>query len=332
MAESQLQTHGHVRMNDDDLPASFLQDYTLTLPTSQFEVFLASDLSVQRIERIKEHLWLAGRPYFPRSLSTQGVLNRKVIPTTEASLHLVWTSGRIFIKPLPAYLCSDWFWDQYLAVQKASKIKGPALGLLYSYLALVPTELDFALAQEANLLPRRLEWPVWRGLAQRILTQYPSITTYREIPRRYVYGELRFGRLNKIYRYRCFYLLHGFSPLMGASTYADFFKENLGAVTAVTVYIVIVLSAMSVGLSVDELEQNWRFQEACYGFAVFSMMAPVVVVGIVVMVFVPMFLANWSRTIIRERARFAQLYIEPPQKSKRKAKHKDQPPKSASAV
>lgn len=223
------------------------------------------------------------------------MLNRQIVPTTEASLHLVWTAGKIFIKPLPSYLCSDWFWDQYLAAHSASNIKGPALGLLYSYLALVPTELDFALAEETHLLPRDFEWSEWKRLAERVLMQYPSdsITTYSSIPKRYVYGELRLGRLNKIYRYRHSFLLHGFSPLIGASTYGDFFKDNIGAVAVITVYVVLILTAMPVGLAADELEKDWRFQQACYGFAIFSMVAPVVVVGVLLVVFVPMFVTNW---------------------------------------
>jgi hypothetical protein len=143
-------------VNDSDLPASFrTKKHSLALPYDHFDSFIDSDLSVERIESISDHLWLVGRPYLPRPINIQKVLNREIVATGDPSLHLVWTSGKIFVKPLPAYVLSTQFYDKYLRPGKAN---GPALGLLHSYLALVPTELDFALAQDAKLFPSSFEW------------------------------------------------------------------------------------------------------------------------------------------------------------------------------
>ena len=259
------------------LPASFrTKKHSLVLPNNELQDFLESDLSVKRIESIWSYLWLVGRPYLPRPLNIQAVLNRTIIPTTDASLHLVWTSGKIFIKPLPAYIVSEDFYDRCLASPSlpvydrclgSRNPHGDALGLLYSYLALVPTELDFALAQgdEAHLFPRNYEWDKWQTLTNRVLTDYPENTIYQYMPLRYVYGELRLSRLDKIYRYLRGDWLHGYSRLTGSTSYSEFFLEYIGIVTSVTVYIAIVLTAMAVGLVTEGLKDNPAFIGACYG-------------------------------------------------------------------
>ena len=307
-------------IDNNDLPASFrTRTHSLALPCDQFDSFLDSDLSVARIEDILPHLWLVGRPYLPRALNIQNVLNRAIVPTTEPSLHLVWTSGRIFVKALPAYVLSPHFYDHYL---RPSNCHPLALGLLHSYLALIPTELDFELARQANLLPSSLDWTTWRDLTRRVLEDYPDNTIYASLPRRYVYGELRLGRLNKIYR--CLYgdWLHGYSNLTSTTRYVDFFSKNLGAFAALTIYMAVVLSAMSVGLATDSLQSEKAFQRACYGFAVFAIISPMAIVASVVAVAMVMFLANWSRTVAVQRERFDELKIQIP-KNKRRGKTKN---------
>jgi len=287
-------------IEDRELPACFRTEARfLALPSSDLRVFLDQDLCVERINRVSSYLWLVGRPYSPRPINIQLVLDRALTPTTDASLHLVWTSKRIFLKPLPRYLLSDTFYKLFLDLPHPH---GLALGLLQSYLALVPTELDFDLARDAHLFPSGYKWEDWRALTRRVLDDYPGDSVYDHVPVRYRYGELRLTRLDKIYRLRHGELLHGYSNLTGPNSYVDFFVANHIVVTAAIVYVIVVLTAMQVGLAIDGLRNANLFQRACYGFSIFAMVAPIFVMGSVVAIFVVAFFANWCWTATVHRA------------------------------
>lgn len=297
-------------IEDDWLPGNFRTDkHVLTLPIRNVRSFLESDLSVERIDDIQKHLWMVGRPYPPRPLNLQITLNRTIISTTDPSLHLVWKSKRIFVKPLPAYILSARFYEHYLSRPQPL---GPALGLLYTYLALVPTELDFALARDANLIPHSYTWKDWKTLTNRVLNDYPENTIYAYLPRRYVYGELRLSRLDKIYRILYGNWLHGYSKLMGTTSYIDFCTENIGFISTATVYIVVVLTALQLGTATDALNSKAMFQNVCYGFTIFAILLPIVALGLVLALFVLAFFSNFSRTLAAERCRFHAIGMEAP--------------------
>ncbi|KAK5125181.1 hypothetical protein LTR85_000857 [Meristemomyces frigidus] len=302
---------GQPKIDDDELPANYRVDRALVVPSADkpdFDTFLDHDLSVERIDVILRHLWLVGRPYPPRPLSVQNVLNRTTVPTNDAWFHAVWAPGKIFLKPLPRYALSDPFYERYL---KPGKPHALALGFIFTYLALVPTELDFALAQKDHLLPPDYQWHKWKALVSRILTDYPDNTIYPYIHRRYVYGELRHDRLNNIYRYFRHDWLHGFSPLMGASSYGEFLTKHLGSIVSATAYIILVLTAMQVVLATG-IYPHGAFAKASYVFAVFAIVAPLFAIAFVVGALIVMLIANWSRTTASKRKRFKELGIEPP--------------------
>ncbi|KAK3669912.1 hypothetical protein LTR78_010223 [Recurvomyces mirabilis] len=139
-----------------DLPTSFRDnENTLRPPHEDWDVFLEQELSVQGIDEVFDHLWLVGRPYPPRSITIQNVLGRERVPVPDATLQLVRASSKIYIKPLPRYLLAESFYDQYLTPSSMQRT-GPGrdgLGLLFSYLTLVPTETDFDMAQKDHLMP-----------------------------------------------------------------------------------------------------------------------------------------------------------------------------------
>ncbi|GIZ38927.1 hypothetical protein CKM354_000232500 [Cercospora kikuchii] len=299
-------------VRDEDLPASFrFEDHSLASPCDHLERFLTSDLSVGRIEKVASHLWMVGRPHPPRALNLQAVLKREIVPCSDASLHLVWAPGKIFVKPLPRYFLSPAFYERYLQGDDAN---GPALGFLFTYVSLVPTELDFELAQERHLFPSdsSLTWEDWKSLCRKVLKSYPGTKIYdcKSLPMRYKYGELRLSRLNKIHR--CFGgdWLHGYSNMTGLATYGQFFSAHLGFITGFTVYVVLVLTAMQVGLATTQLGSNLDFIRACYGFSVFSIIGPIVAGGAVALLFFIIFFANWARAIVAKRARFGRFQNE----------------------
>lgn len=100
----------------DLLPASFRDDdLSIHTPLHDITKFLHLDLSVQRLNDIQEHLWLAGRPMPPRPLNYQISVSRQIIIDEKIDMHLIWGPGRrIHIKPLPQYLLDSQFWSTHL--------------------------------------------------------------------------------------------------------------------------------------------------------------------------------------------------------------------------
>ncbi|KAF1950991.1 hypothetical protein CC80DRAFT_496291 [Byssothecium circinans] len=297
--------------------------------------FLEKELEVPRLNKIHDHLWLAGRPMPPRPLNYQVAASRAITVTEDIHLHLVWESGRIFLKPLPRYLLSSAFWIKNLVCQQPRDncpcftnpivqpgnpvpIANPpcrrrdlyrcAYGLLLSYTALIQYESDYHLAKDQHLLPDGVEWQSWRKLSWELLEHSPQNTV--RVNKRYQFGELRVGRLNKIHhargllRFRLVELMRGYK--FEFATYAQQLEDYLAPILAATAYILLVLTAMQVGLGTDTLRESLPFQRASYGFTVFSIFAPLILVAIVtftVLLFVP-FNYRSTKTYLEKRMAF----------------------------
>ncbi|KAL4923324.1 uncharacterized protein BDV17DRAFT_277363 [Aspergillus undulatus] len=52
----------------------------------------------------------------------------------------------------------------------------------------------------------------------------------------------------------------------------------MAPISAMTIYIALVLTAMQVGLATDVLARNTAFQNASFGFAVFAILGPLAMV------------------------------------------------------
>lgn len=225
-------------------------------------------------------------------------------------MHLVWErepTRKIHIKPLPPYLLDSRFWSEHIVcnrnfinicaclgevngqdgtivsnlVRKASdcqrfKLRKSAKGFLNSYNALIQHPSDFTIAQDLGLIPKSLEWDPWSSHVQNLL-QDGTFDPYSANDR-YRYGELSLSRLNKIS-----FFIHG-SFLRGyrvkERTSPEVFREHLRPITAMTVYIALVLTAMQVGLGTEKLQSNEVFQKVSYGFTVFAIVGPLALVFI----------------------------------------------------
>lgn len=103
---------------EESLPASYCQQTdgldNIHLPQADIQAFLEQELSLKRLEAMHEYLWLVGLPRPPRPLHQQLVLGRDIIVTEKLDMHLVWETGRIFVKPLPRYLLNPNFWKTHL--------------------------------------------------------------------------------------------------------------------------------------------------------------------------------------------------------------------------
>ena len=167
--------------------------------------------------------------------------------------------------------------------------------------ALITHESDFTIAKDKHLIPPEIKWRQWRLLVHQILTSTgrtshgSSNALYTQVAPRFIYGELRLNRLNLI-----LFALNGpFSAgyMSTWQSYGSFLRANSDWIITATAYIIVVLSAMQVGLSTDMLMENKSFQDTSYGFTVFSIIMPIVAVIGLVLVSASL----WGYNVIRTR-------------------------------
>ncbi|OAA44737.1 hypothetical protein ISF_09624 [Cordyceps fumosorosea ARSEF 2679] len=78
---------------------------------------------------------------------------------------------------------------------KRPGLRRRGLGFLCFYAALLSHESDFLIVQDKHLLPSEVTWYGWRIFVEQLDREH----IHPHIDRRFVHGELRLGRLNKIY-------------------------------------------------------------------------------------------------------------------------------------
>ncbi|KAF9882374.1 hypothetical protein CkaCkLH20_00410 [Colletotrichum karsti] len=307
----------------DLLPATTrAQNDDITVPQAENVDFLDRELLVRRLNDVQDLLWLCGRPMPPRPLHYQVLTSRDIHVTENPELHLVWAKNRIFVKPIPRWLLDPDFWAAHLLVTTTANVchdgnrhqpdprkdLAPcALGFLFTYTALIAYESDFRIAVEKGLVPHQVSWDRWRALSAQIVQNH----CYASVNPRYWYGELRLSRLNKIYRFRLGHLLRGYSKVASYAVYEDLLRDNFGTLAAALGYVVIVLTAMQVGLGTDRLMGDESFQNASYGFTVFSILAPLIAGFGIIFFVVIMVVSNWIVTKVYERKRFREMGVEP---------------------
>jgi hypothetical protein len=305
------------------------QDH-IVVPQPNIE-FLEKELLVSRINEVQDWLWLCGRPRPPRPLHFQRLLQRNIIITENPELHMVWSVKEMFIKPMPPYLLDQDFWETYILPssndrrnvkantefppmneelqrndRRKARLAACARGFLFSYTALIAYESDFRIAMMAGLLPSGTSWTAWQTITSDILAEHD----YSTVSARFRYGELRLSRLNKVFQFRNGQLIRRFSNIRTPTTYLEFVQEHSAFLGTVLAYIVIVLTAMQVGLAIDQLQISQEFQSVVYGFTVFSMIAPLVI-GVTVVLLAAIVLAyNWFATNDYEKKRFREMGVE----------------------
>lgn len=62
------------------------------------------ELDLRRLEKVIDWLWVVGRPMPHHPLHHQLLLGREIFITERMDMHLVWTRGWIFLKPIPRFL------------------------------------------------------------------------------------------------------------------------------------------------------------------------------------------------------------------------------------
>jgi hypothetical protein len=287
-----------------DLPICFMDsEDRIILSSDAPEQFLELEFDVSKLNHIHKHLWWAGRPVPARPLHKQLMLERTIVVTQQASLHLLWKDQRIYIKPLPACLLDQGAWTSYLA--RSKNIHSMAKGFILSYVWLVRSQTDFAIAQDRRLLPAGLTWNDWSCTAKSIATQC-NFNSKDTINQRYTYGELRIKRLNQICRLTALFpcrpqiLVQGYAS--DHSSYGSFFQQNFAWIFVPFAYVSILLSALQVGVGVEELRVERRFRDVAYVLTVATMIVPVVIAVIALFLFVGLFCYHLGRTTRFQRS------------------------------
>ncbi|KAI1351744.1 hypothetical protein F5Y01DRAFT_108153 [Xylaria sp. FL0043] len=266
--------------------------------------FLSDELLVNRINDVQDWLWVCGRPMPPRPLHHQVAISRDITITENPELHLLWSGKRIFLKPLPSWLLEPEFWTSHIL--QDAKLAQCARGFLFSYTALLAYESDFRLAQEKGLVPDSLTWAGWKCVVQEVLQDHDMAL----VNPRYWYGELRLGRLNTVYRFKGS-VFRGYSKVTGHADYSDLVADNFAILATILGYVVLILSSLQVGFSVDRLVESTAFVNFSYGFTVFSIIAPVGLALGILLVILAMFVSNWLATSKYEGRRFREMGVEP---------------------
>ena len=247
--------------------------------SSSLTDFLIRDICTTKLNQLAPHLWLCSALSHTNipPLHNHAVHGRTIIPTEDPALHLVWVTGRIFIKPLPAYLLSHAFWTSYLLhdvdmYPEKKLMTQAALGLLRSYYYSIRHESDFRIAQQShlNLVPANISWKQWCDFS----ISFDTIDN-SEVAPRYHYGKVQLSRLHwlvRIYlRELNYYYIDG--------GYGESFTRYYGPLLFVFGVLSVLLSAMQVGMAVEQLQsRDWTaFWSVCRWFSVLSLLVLAVV-------------------------------------------------------
>ena len=315
---------------DNLLPVSYrTPDDEIELPALTTD-FLWKELGVKRLNDIHRWLWLVGRPMPPRSLGYQRALNREIIIHEQMDLHLVWQDKRMYLKPIPEYLLDKVFWETFfhcdrncspvtLGGQSSKKYEDPpqemaysnicercklrrcAVGFMLSYVSLISYKSDLRVAKDLGLVPEDMGWNSWRAQVKALLASKEM----HNVNPRFRYGELRMDRLNMIYKLTFRSPIRGY--FYGYRSYHHFWHDNLLRVASVFAYLLIVLTAMQVGLGTNRLKDNEAFQRASSGFTALSIIAPLALMALLLLAFFVTFLYNLLATLKYRKRRFAAI-------------------------
>jgi hypothetical protein len=260
----------------DAVPLGSLPGYRSGSLTEKAHIrnFLQEEFYCRDLERMAPHLWIMSTFSSANinSLHRQRVKDREIVITEDPRLHLVWMHNRVFIKPLPRYLCSHDFWVAFLdTVPDPDKgdladVRRAATGFLRTYRYLIRYESDFRIAKEKGLIPEEANWNQFC-----LFTSALQSIEDDEVSQRYHYGELRLTRLN-LYAPLLIRKFH-YEQINGQ--YADFFGRMFGPILFIFAMISILLNSMQVELAAEQLMDSgmqWTgFWELCRWFSIVSL-------------------------------------------------------------
>jgi len=214
--------------------------------------FLTPDL-----DTLAPYLWLIATQSSLHigPLHEQILKGREIVITENPELHLVWTDGRIFIKPIPRYMLSYAFWTTHLTPRTPScapethqeqppdALIRAALGYMRTYYHLIQHESDLHIAKERRLLPFDSN-DVTIESFHAFIANFGEVQDEEVSPRYSSSGTLRLSRLNiwaKVFLRRFqFFQIH--------RQYGEYFARFYAPILFMFGIFTVALSAMQVGL------------------------------------------------------------------------------------
>ncbi|KAJ4290076.1 hypothetical protein N0V88_006582 [Collariella sp. IMI 366227] len=206
---------------------------------------------------------------------------REVKVTESPGLHLVWYYEMMFIKPIPAYFYSGAFWDY--TKNSNEKLHKACIGFMRSYYLIIQYEIDFNLARDMSLIPKKsngthptyLEWC-------KFMEQFSHVGD-NHVNSRFHYGELRLTRINRaalLFKGKLAYW-HIY-PQWGS-----FLEHTLAPIVTIFAVFSVVLNSMQVGLAAMDAKDPvgvWsKFVDASLWFPIVVMILIAFVLGIALM-------------------------------------------------
>lgn len=260
----------------------------------QINTYLRNELISSALNDFSPYLWLIATQNSSHisSLTHQIVRGRNIVITERPDLHLTWIYDRVYLKPIPKVLLSHAFWKCFLneddecspAPIAKKEAAEAAKGYLRSYSHLIRHRSDFVIASEKGLIPRNTSYSRLIKFLQNF-EQMPD----SEVSPRYLFGELRVGRLNFwfkiIFRRMAFQKIHG--------DYASYFARFYGPFLFAFSVLSVLLSAMQVLLQARSLGSSAAVT-IIHRFSVFAM----ILVAIVVIAFIAMLLMLVLRELV----------------------------------
>ncbi|KAK4888575.1 hypothetical protein LTR27_012527 [Elasticomyces elasticus] len=244
---------------------------------------LNADLVTVDLDAIEPWLWLVSTPspWNITPLHRQVLRGRRIVPMEDPDLHMVWTRHQIFLKPLPAYLLSYAFWQEYLSIpgrasvdQTQSYVQA-SCGLLRSYAYLIRHWSDFAIAQreELGLIPKAINYDQFC----RFIAAFEHLDADRVSPRYKLFGEIRLSRTNFLVKI----LFRSWAFRETTSDYLDYFERFFGPLLFVFAVFSMLLNAMQVTLAAESLDtKEWHaFWDVARWFAVTTIVVVVLLTG-----------------------------------------------------
>lgn len=133
----------------------------IPLDSRSVTTYNLQDLDTPGLNKLDCRLWNCGANPNVKTLSYQLTFERRIVVTEDPSLHLVLSENRIiYIKPLPAYLCSYAFWEHLLdptnpeiSPEERNRVTATSLGFVSTYASLITHRSDYAIAIRNGLLP-----------------------------------------------------------------------------------------------------------------------------------------------------------------------------------
>ncbi|KAL8377590.1 hypothetical protein RB595_008330 [Gaeumannomyces hyphopodioides] len=202
-------------------------------------------------------------------LHHQKAHGRDVILNEHPGLHLVWYYDRIFIKPIPAYMYSQAFWD-YIS-NADPKVYQASLGFIRSYYYLIQFETDFDKACEIGLIPKKPTPPAPASPGGDATPKHPSYEEFcafmgsfvpnikdTDVNYRFGYGELRLTRINKT----TLFFKRKMAYFHMLPQWGSYLQHLLTPIITVFAILTVILNAMQVTLAAhevgpDNVTPNW---------------------------------------------------------------------------